>query len=150
MPGLLLHSPSAIVQQLLIDLALGVEPSGEIAVSPDWQVFDHKEPNRPDKCITVFDEEGEDDGRTNPDNERQTRDGVSIKIRGLIEDAFLKANVISITLDSVSHRVVTIDATRYKIWTFIRKGQPRFAGDEPDRDLVSYTVNGLISVRKLN
>lgn len=150
MPSNLLHSPSEILRQWLVDAGYAAFPDN--TTSTPWQAFDHKEPNKPDQLIAVFDEEIEDHGRDGVESERQEYFGVRIRIRSpLKETASAKANAIAtLGLDKLSLVRVTLDSSVYRIWTFIRRSGPMFVGDASNNDVVTYTINGVMPIRRLS
>jgi len=79
MPGTLTHSPSDIVRQLLVNLALGVDPTTD--ETSDWPIYESREPDLPDDCITVYNTADKLQGRTMTDGETQGQEGIQVRIR---------------------------------------------------------------------
>ncbi len=150
----MLHSPADVIRKALVDGGFGIAPitnNPTTQQTTPWQVYVAKEPHKPDNVITVYDEDGEDNGREMATSERQVLDGVQIRLRSTrSETGWVRVNQIAVGLDAMNMHFVVIGASTYRIWTFIRRGQPLFLGDMPDRDAVVYAINGVMSVRQLS
>lgn len=149
MPGTLTHTPAHVLQQVLVTENLGAAP----AQGASWPVTFAVEADAPDNVITVYDVGGTQNGRTNPDNERQERHGIQFRIRASVEeDGFRKANAIAIAMDEdVYQYVVTIDTQTYLVHSFMRTSGPLSEGKEtPISKRSLYTVNGTVMLRQTN
>lgn len=150
MPGILLHSPAEIVARLITQLGHAVDPSPSLDPT-SWGAYSHLEPPKPANCITTYDTQGTDQGRTMPDGERATLDGVQVRFRAAtFAEGFVKANAVAIALDQQSMVTVAIDGTRYLVIHFMRTSGPINVGKEPGSSLAVLTVNGLLRVVKNN
>lgn len=161
MPITFLHSPAQIIQQVLIDLAVGTDPEPwedeEAAVAlgdaAAWPVFSVSEPSRPDNVITVYDTSPQFDGSAMVTGETWFHYGFQVRIRAALhQSGFAKMNAIHKALDEdVYNRVVTLpdDDTQYLIQS-ISGTMPLVIGKETPaskRDL--FTINGLATIRSL-
>lgn len=149
MPGLLLHSPADILRRVIIALGYGSDPDPTQTVS--WPVYAHVEPDRPDSCITVYDVQGTDQGRTMPDGERSTMDGVQVRFRApTFHEIYVKANALMIGLDQLFKREIALDGTTYLVWHFMRSSGPIPLGRDgtPSQRQIA-TLNGTMRVSKL-
>jgi hypothetical protein len=146
----LLHSPADIVRMVLI-----AEGQGTLPTSPPgaWPIYAHNEPTSPDNCITLYDTDGRQHGRTGPDRERQEHYGVQIRIRARDgESGFVKAHAVAVALDAlIDYDSLTIDGTRYIVHSVTRTSGVISLGKEmaqSKRHL--YTVNAIVSITKPN
>ena len=148
MPGLLLHSPSDIIRQLLVDRGLGAYPPAD-----PWPIYVVMEPDGPDDVITLSDMDGTDSGRTMNDGERQEHHGVMVRVRAFTHtDGYAKIRHIAVILDQeVYDAIVVIGVRTYKIHSVSRLGDVMVLGKET---LVSkrsiFTVNTVVSVRMVS
>ena len=140
MSGLLLHSPAAIVADLLVQLGLGIDFDS----SGDWKVFISGEPPDPDRIITVFDDPGRDSGRTHPQGVRLEHHGIRIQIRADTHAVgYPKARAIAVALDTtVYQETVTIDGTVYQVHSISRTSDVLALGKDAGsrRNLFSITA----------
>lgn len=74
---LLNHAPREVVRALLIQLGVGTDGQSYAA----WPVFHGMEPNDPDNCITLFDDDSTHHGRTQVNGEVQEHYNVEIRVR---------------------------------------------------------------------
>lgn len=147
MSGLLQHSPADVIRYLIIQLGSGSNPDASLA----WPVYAAKEPNLPDNCITVFDTEGRDDGRTSPDGERQEFHGVQVKIRATTHAlGWDKARDIAVSLDEeVLNETVAIGSSRYVVTAVTRTSGVLVVGsDTPSSNRRIFTFNAVVSVEQ--
>jgi hypothetical protein len=119
------NSPAEIIQQLLVDLALGSD--SELNTLRAWPVYSTNEPSSPDNVITVTDTVGTDHGRSMVDGEAMGHYGFQIRIRAKDPRVgWKKADEIRTTFsEHVYNRTVSID-------------------DEDTTD--SYTVQALVGI----
>ena len=160
MPIAFLHSPAQIIQQVLIDLAAGTDPTpwedeeaaialGSVAA---WPVFSVGEPSRPDNVITIYDTSPQSDGSSMVDGETWFHYGFQVMVRTTLhKNGFVKANYIHKALDEdVYNTVVTLTEpdVQYLIQS-ISGTLPLVLGKETPsskRDL--FTINALATLRR--
>lgn len=145
MPGILLHSPAAIVTQFLI-----VEGYSNDYSSTTWPTFRHNTPDYPDNMIVVFNTSGIIQGFTQNDGQAQEQQGVQILVRSNLEEiGYTKIKEMVNNLDQIKLKTVTIDATSYQVKSFNRSSDILFLGkDMKNSSRVLHTVNYVFSVRK--
>jgi hypothetical protein len=141
------HSPAKIIRELLIALGLGqrapVEP---------WPVYALSEPEAPDNVLTVFNTTGVDHGRIMATGERDTHEGIQIRVRSASEeDGYLHAKNICRLLDTTVLRTgVALEAISYRVNSFNRTSPIICLGKEsPESKRYLFTVNGLIALEQL-
>lgn len=102
------HSPSQILQQLLINLGEGTDPSD----GSDWPIFYANEPDNPDDIVVTIDTAGRKDGRSMIGGEVFEHKGVNILVRSATHVVgFPKIDTIAKALDAnVLNSVVTLQA----------------------------------------
>lgn len=130
----------------MIDLTLG-----NVHTSTNWPVFATNEPSDPDNCITVYDATGENNGRTMPDGEQQTKHAFQVRVRAVTHAVgFAKANAIAIALDEdVYQETVHVDSTTYLVHAVSQRGDILSLGKGNTADRRSlFTINGLVVVRQ--
>lgn len=144
------HSPAEIVQQLLIDGGLGVDPDSHVDGDVDWPTYATNEPDGPDETVTVFDTQGQDMGDTQSDQEQQVHYGVQVRVRARSHEThgYRKANAIRRYLsEDVLQAVVTLDATRYLVHAVKPRGQVLALGKETPASKHSvFTANFTLSL----
>lgn len=166
MPGSLKHSPHRVIQQLVVDLELAVDPEDWMAdhdadAIPNavWPVYYAREPDRPDDLVRVRGTEGVSSGWTQVDGERQERHGIQIMVRGRDDDLTEhRARHIAIALDRVHRQFVTVldpntgtgsDATVYIVHSFDRtSGVIPLGLDTPEGKRSLFTINGVTAIRQ--
>lgn len=111
MPALT-HSAPRIVQQLLINGGVGIDPSG----TGDWKVYSHNVPEIGDNIIVVRSSPGIRDGRCLRTGEVTKHHGLQILTRGKTSEiAHAKALAIEAYLtEDVLRTAVTVDAATYR------------------------------------
>ena len=147
MSGSLAHSPSEIIQNLIVDLGLGVLPSA----GGSWPVYRASIPDAPDNVITVIRTAGRLQGRRQPTGETIEHYGIQITIRGTtptIGDT--KARAIADAFDtSVLRDSVTISSNVYVVQAITRASGPIPLGDEsPESKRQIFTLNITASIRQ--
>lgn len=145
----LLHSPAEIVQQMMIDDAVGSDP--EVEPVGDWPVSSTTEPDEPDQSITVYDTTGLDDGRGQTDGGLWSHFGLQFRVRASTHrsDGFPKVESIRQYLSGVLTRQVTMtDGTAtYVVNAITRIGQTIYLGTDPTSSKrKSFTVNAMVSL----
>ena len=149
MSGSLTHSPSRILQQLLIDLGVATAP----ADGGSWPVYHGQEPDTPDNCVSVFVTAGIKQGRTHIDGEVYEIPGYMIRVRAQNEDeGWTEANAICAGddgLDKNSTRsTVTVGSTDYLVCAVHRTSGPIHLGKESGTKRDLFTINGTMSLRQ--
>lgn len=141
------HTASDIVRWLLIDQGLGTDPEDSAA----WPVYDAREPDQPDNCLTVYTTEGLDHGRLMPTGESAGLLGIQVRIRSRDErTGAAKAGAIKKAFEEdVYDETVTVDATSYVVCCMARIGDVLTLGDEsPTSRRKVHTVNAMVSIRE--
>lgn len=155
MPGLLDHSPADITSRVLIALGLGVDPddANEAADLEGWPVHVSVEPDVPDNVITVYNTQGVQHSSNQYDGEVNEHYGIQVKVRARTDtEGWTKAVTVAQTMDkSIYDELLTIGSSNYKLQSFGRTSAVLPIGQDPGvRDTVSFTINGMVSIRKLN
>ncbi len=161
MPIAFLHSPAQIIQQVLIDLVVGTDPTPwedeeaaiALGAAAAWPVFSVGEPSRPDNVITLYDTSPQFDGSAMVSGETWFHYGFQVRVRAALhQTGFVKANNIHKALDeNVLNRVVTLTlpTTQYVVQS-ISGSAPLVLGKETPsskRDL--FTINALATIRRI-
>lgn len=143
------YSPAEIVQQLLVNHALGV--LGSPGSKAEWQVYASNEPDTPDNAVTVYDTSGSDAGRVMVTGELQGMYGVQIRVRSATHRlGYAKANQIWVAVaEEVRLEDVVIGAFRYRVAAFSNTGDILTLGKGPGDKRSSFTINTFASIRKL-
>jgi hypothetical protein len=140
------NSTAEIVRQLLINLNQGTDPA--LGAQP-WPVFDSNEPDSPDNAITVYDTQGQDDGRSSLDGEVWSHPGFQIRVRSLgFSVGWKKASAIRVALATQAINVtVTIGTASYWIPNIAKIGQVLRIGKEKPQALRDiFTLNALVAL----
>lgn len=142
---LLLHSPADVLASLLVALGLGsVYDAGD-----DWPVRCEEEVSDPEEAITVYDTAGIDNGRDGF-GERVEHHGCQVRIRsGSFPSGAAKALAVAAGLDGVHWREVTHLGEAYLVHTIVRTGPPLRLGKERDSSRRLWTINVLLTLRRL-
>lgn len=143
----LLHSPAEIIRKLLVDLALGAEPSA----TATWPVYDANEPATPDNCITVYDTQGRDYGRMMIDGSLVGPNGFQVRVRAKDHPTgWLKADSIQKALaEIVYQRMVYVESSDYFIHCISTIGDVLSLGKDPNSNRRLFTINAVVTVRQL-
>jgi len=147
MSGALKHSPSDVIQQLLIDLGQGTA----VADSGAWPVYASQTPDTPDSCITVVDTAGQKQGRMMVDGEVQEFPGVQVMVRCANPvTGWTKARAITVALDEgVTNTGVTIDGSVYVVYNVSRSSGPLSLGkDAPNSKRNLFSINATVTLRQ--
>lgn len=148
MPGTLNHSPADIVREVLIQIGQGSDPD----LGDDWPVYESGEPDSPDNCVTVYDTQGRDDGRSMPDGERAEFHGIQVRIRSQTsKEGFVKARAMAIAMDTeVLLEEVDVDAYTYRVNSLNRTSDVLPLGkDSPGSKRSLFTINLVTSIRQI-
>lgn len=148
MSGSLTHSPSQIVQRLLVDLSLGTLASA----AGSWPIVCGEEPDETTgrgSQIFVAGTEGLLQGRSNIDGFVFEKHGIQIRIRDTrYEDGRTKASAIQVALDAVVLRSVVISSSTYIVTGFHRNGSVVEIGREIGTNRHLFSLNGYLTVRE--
>lgn len=155
MSGLISHPVSQIVQQLLIDLLIGTDPTESPQLS--WPVFYSSEPPSPDNCITVYDTESKDDGRNMVDGVRNEHYGFQLRVRAQsYTTGNAKCQTICDALDSLLRVTLTVNdesgtgSSEYEIHSVSRSGRPIHLGRRPPIDRLDlFTINAFVTLAEV-
>lgn len=144
----LMHSPAEILRKLLLDRGLGTDGASRSA----WPVFTRNEPPAPDDCITLYDTQGTSDGRAHVDGTQFQHYGFQLRVRsGQDRDGWQKSSLVRDLFNRQVHNAVVVmaDDTRYVVYAVTRVGQVVPIGKEESSKRNLFTLNGTVSVRKL-
>lgn len=144
----LTNSPADILRWLLVYLVQGTDPADADA----WPVYVSSEPNQPDNCITVYDTQGQDDGRSMRDGELYAHPGFQVLVRSQDHVAgWQKATAIRTALAmEVLRLTLAVGPSTYLIQCISHIGQVLAIGkDAPSSKRSLFTVNGMVSVEQL-
>ena len=149
MSGALNHSPADVLSRLLVLLGVGTDPDTEPL--GNWPVYTDTEPALPDNLLRVRDTSARDDGRTQPDGERQEHHGFQLTIRSqTFPVGYTKARAAAVALDGFYQDEVTIGVKTYLIHQVSRSSDVIALGQEKAQSRrYLFTVNGLATLRML-
>jgi Bacteriophage minor capsid protein len=146
MSGILTHTPSEILLQLLIMQGLVSEPS----LDDEWPGFYNHHPVSPDDLVCVYDTAGTIQGKTHVDGETQSHDGFNIRIRSeRTTDGFAKANMIYNKISPITRFELKVDTSIYRIQSITFTSPVFSLGKDPESESRLHTINGVISVREV-
>lgn len=117
-------------------------------------MYAHNEPDRPDNVITIYDTQGKKNGRTHVDGEVQEHHGFQMRVRSAdSKTGYTKARAVYIIMSQTVFRdCLTIEGSVYRVQsiTLTTDVVPigKDASTPTKRSL--YTINGLISLRKVD
>ncbi len=145
MPSLA-HSPADVVAQALVDLGVGVASAA--GSGADWQVKVNDEPPDPDRVITVYDREGQNDARLQLTGEFVRHHGVQVRVRSRKSaEGWAKADDAAAALaEDATGRLVTVDGTDYFLTAVTGIAQPLRLGRAPGTDRFLYVVNAYVAL----
>lgn len=139
MPGPMLHSPAAVVRQLLYDLGLA---------GASWPAKVAAMPSLPDQCMALVNTVGRKQGRVQWDGEVQGTHGVQVLVRsGSPSPGAAQADAVAKTLDAVTRVEVVVESKRYTVQSLHRSGGVIPMGKEEGTQRTVHSVNFLVSVR---
>lgn len=141
------HSPADVVRWLLVLMGLGSAPGGG-----DWPVFAAGEPDLPDNCITVYDTQGTDDGRSQIDGELFSHEGIQVRVRARTHpEGWVKAHAIREALAKQAYdETVVTGGEAYLVHSINRIGNVIALGKEvPSTKRSLFTINATVSLRHL-
>lgn len=143
----LLHSPAQIIQQMMIDLGEGTDGSP----NNSWPIFATVEPNDPDNCITVYDTQGTDDGRTMTDGRAEEHHGIQVRVRAYDHSTgYVKTKAIRNDFETLQNKQVSLDLQLYLVECVNKIGDVLPLGqDAPDSKRRAFTLNVVTPITRL-
>ena len=146
MSGILTHTPSEIVLQVLLTKQLVTEPSDD----DEWPGFYNHHPIEPIDLVCVYDTAGKIQGKTHVDGETQSHDGFNIRVRSeRTTDGYAKASIIFNKISPVTRYEIRIDSSVYRVQAITFTSPVFSLGKDPESESRLHTLNGVISVREL-
>lgn len=145
----LLHSPADIARWLLVaKLAVGDPTTNPL---PSWPCYNDLEPTGPDDCVTTYDHEPTNDGRSMVDGESFQHYGMQVRVRS--SDAptgRAKAEAIANVMAEGTYQVdVGIGTAVYRVQCFAKiPGVTRIGVDSPSTNRNLFVINALISLSR--
>jgi hypothetical protein len=105
----------------------------------------------PDNVVTIYDMGGIEEGRTNPDSEKQEHQGLQVRVRaGTYPEGFTKIQAVALALDQQIRRaVVNLGLVSYRIDAVTRTTTVIAAGRDLTTKRFIFTTNARISLRQL-
>lgn len=141
MPSTFPHSPADVIRHLLVAKGCGTLPSD----GGDWPIYVASEPDGPDNCVTVYDTQGQDDGRSMHTGELWNHNGFQVRVRARDHSSagWPKADEIqTVMAEEVYQDYVTIGDETYFVHAVTRIGDPIPLGKEtPSSKRNLYTIN---------
>jgi hypothetical protein len=151
--GPLLHSPADVLRWVLVQATSLGDPT--VTPLPDWPGYESREPSLPDNCVTLYDTEPRDDGRSQIDGEREVHYGVQVRVRG--RDKKTAAGKAWALVDALNEDiyfdVVTVppEGTQYRVYSVSNAVGPLFIGrDSPTTDRSLYTINCFLTLDRIS
>lgn len=154
-------SEASILRQYCADVSLGTIPDGTDTTPPAWSMFLGGEPERPDNCLTFYDTDGPDDGRSMISGDVIGANGVQIRIRSVnyvtgwakasaVRDQLMLTGATAPYQRNVS--VTTNGTTRnYRIDCVVGIGPVLSLGKMlPNNRLNLFTLNVMVRARSLD
>lgn len=143
---ILQHAPADVLRWLLIAMGFGTEPTLQLP----WPICFKKEPTTPDNCITVYDTSSQMDGCSMIDGEQLQHYGIQLRIR--TDDAkagyaFAQNMYASVNAQLYSQRVA-IDSAVYDVQRLAKLSFLSPGSNEPTDKRITYTMNGLLALRR--
>jgi hypothetical protein len=147
------YSPADVLRYLIVLLGYGVLPD-PLASSQEslWPTYCSAEPTTPDDVVTTYDTTPRQDGRDMIDGQQWYHYGVQVRVRAVSQlAASAKAQAITrALLEDVNHALVTINSSSYCVNSVSLASGPLFMGHEGESKRPLYTVNLLVSLRRLD
>jgi len=143
----LLHNPSRMLVQLLLDAAL----VAAFDATSGWPAFWEGMADSPDDAISITDTLGIAEGVTMPDGAIQEHQGFQLRVRSSRpHDGYTKiAQLRQYLSESVANQLVNVDGTQYTVHAVTKLGPILPLGREvPGSRRSAHTVNGLVSVTR--
>lgn len=151
MTGPLVHAPSLIIAQLLVDQAIcGLPPASMV-----WPAYINSLPDTPDDAVVITDGESVQEGRVQFNGEIQEHYGIQVKVRSAVyTDGYTICEQIKNCFDvDVYKEVVTLtdppSSAAYTVHAITRTTGIIVVGKEVSGSKRSlFTINALVSVTK--
>lgn len=142
-----LHSPADIVRRILIAEGAGTDPDE----NDEWPVFCAKEPNTPDKTITIYNMVGFSDGRFMVDGELFYHPGIQLRIRSEHSpQGAAKAHAVRNLMSRLNKEEVTVSGTPYLLYCLGKITEVRELGDEsPTSKRQVFTIESVAALRRV-
>ena len=152
MAGSLLHTPSEIIQALMVAQGYGTLPSTSLT---SWPISRDKENTAAESTITVYDDEGVDRGRIMFNGARLGMEAYQIRVRAPTPAAaWLKARLVAVAMDALYLVTVPLDLTslvrKYYTVHSINRGQLIPLHENKPTSAHGVVVFNCLSVIKMN
>lgn len=144
----LTHSPARVLRDLMISMGLVTLPSSNGL----WPASYGLELVSPDNVVTIYNVEGQSDGRSMPTLELFQHYGIQIRVRSTTHDpGFLKADAIRNSIaQNINKDTVTIEGTTYLVDCLSKIGPVLSLGkNTPMSKHDLFTINALMSMVQL-
>lgn len=140
------HSPARVLAKLLVDLAMGTDPTA----GTDWPVYTDGEPSSPDNTITTFNKDGGQTVRFMPTGTFDGPAGVQVRVRAKDNPTgWVKTDSLATALAGVYRRSVTVGTSVYQVHCLSQMGNVLSLGKEaPTSKRNLFTVNMVMSVQQ--
>ena len=147
------HSPADVVRWLLVGspLNLGADPT--VLPLGAWPLYESNEPSTPDNCVTLYDTDGKDDGRSMIDGQVLDHYGFQVRIRSVDKSTGrVKADAIRDALmGAIYQNGVVIGAANYWVHCIANIGRALFIGtDSPNTKRSLHTINAVVSLYQIS
>lgn len=156
----LLCTAGDIVRQLLIDLTLAVDATGQYSpgtpplyTGSPWPAFADNEPASPDNCLTAYATAPQHDGRSMVDGEVWRHWGFQVRLRSTTQPVgAVKVAAVENTLnESVYRRTVTVDGVPYWLHCLTSTLVMDYRGTQaPSDKRWLWFMNGKAALRRLS
>lgn len=143
-----LQSPAEVLRRVLIGLGVAADPP-----ALPWPLYRGLEPADPDDCLTVYDTQGTQDGRSMFDGEAYEHPGFQLRVRARRHGAgHAKASELRHALAERIHMVavgVSGSGVTYLLHSVNRIGVVMSLGqDVPTSKRYLFTINGVLAIRR--
>ena len=150
----LLHTPADVLRWALVGLGAGADPNvvdGSGNPTGSWPLYVSSEPNLPDDVLTLFNTSPRQDGRSMIDGEVWAHWGVQLRIRGTDPRTLgTKAHSLyNLLNEGLYYHNVVIDGTPYVVYSASGVGLQDLGKDTPNSKRSLYTLNALITLRRV-
>lgn len=140
------HEPARIIRELVVGIGLGVNPvSANLSPLP-WSAFNGVEPSQPDQCLTVYDTDGQSDGRHMIDGNLWYHYGFQVRIRSREKhEGYQKADSVRHTFaEAVYMTPVHVGTSSYLIQCIAKIGGVLYLGQDVSKTKrFLHTVNAI-------
>lgn len=153
MANRLYHPPSKILQRLMVAVGLGTYPPASGTAATSWPIYSGKEPDKPDRVITIRTTTGLSQGREMVGGELLGPVGFQVRVRSIKEaDGWVKADEIRTTLsEEVSNYTLVVPddpETVYAVQCVTGFGDVIDAGFEQGTERRLHTLNAFLTVTR--